>query len=121
MPWTQSDSLNQWIDQMAALCQPEQIHLCEGSDLEYDHIAAQMVRAGTLVPLNPKLRPHSFWCHSDPDDVARVEESTFICSLKKEDAGPTNNWAAPQAMKKKLLRLFQGSMQGRTMYIIPYC
>ena len=86
--WTQNSALNLWIDEMAALCRPAQIHLCDGTEAEYDRLAKEMVRAGTLVPLK---RPGSFWCHSHPDDVARVEESTFICSKQKEDAGPTNN------------------------------
>ena len=116
--WTQNSALNLWIDEMAALCRPAQIHLCDGTEAEYDRLAKEMVRAGTLVPLK---RPGSFWCHSHPDDVARVEESTFICSKQKEDAGPTNNWAEPKAMKKKLYARFDGCMEGRTMYIVPYC
>ena len=120
-PWTQNAPLNRWIDEMISLCHPAQIHLCTGSDAEYDSLAKEMVQAGTLVPLNPKKRPHSFWCHSHPDDVARVEENTFICSLKQQDAGPTNNWADPKEMKAKLHSLFEGCMEGRTMYIVPYC
>jgi phosphoenolpyruvate carboxykinase (GTP) len=97
------------------------VHLCDGSEEEYDSIASRMVKAGTLVPLDPNLRPHSFWCHSHPDDVARVEENTFICSKRKEDAGPTNNWKDPEEMKRHLLALFNGCTEGRTMYVIPYC
>lgn len=119
--WTRNQRLQSWIEEIARLCQPDKIHLCDGSEEEYDRIAAEMVRAGTLVSLNPKLRPHSFWCHSHPDDVARVEENTFICSKKKKDAGPTNNWMDPVEMKEKLLKLFQGCMKGRTLYVVPYC
>src|SRR5579872_3814668 len=90
--WTRHIRLIEWVEKIAALCQPERIHLCDGSKEEFDQIAAEMIRTGTLVPLDPRLRPGSFWCHSHPDDVARVEENTFICSKKKEDAGPTNNW-----------------------------
>ncbi len=107
-----------WIGEIAALCKPQSIHLCDGSDAEFNRIAAQMVSRGTLTPLK---RPGSFWCHSDPDDVARVEESTFICSTKKEDAGPTNNWRDPASMHQHLRELFKGCMEGRTMYVISYC
>lgn len=113
--------MKQWIDTIAALCRPARVHLCDGTDQEYDQIAAEMVRAGTLVALNEHLRPHSFWCHSHPDDVARVEENTFICSKRKEDAGPTNNWLDPSEMHRKLQTLFSGCMEGRTMYVVPYC
>ncbi|MGB7978065.1 MAG: phosphoenolpyruvate carboxykinase (GTP) [Chlamydiales bacterium] len=107
-----------WIGEMEALCRPRRVHFCDGSDEEYRDIAAEMVARGTLVPLR---RPDSFWCHSDPDDVARVEESTFICSQRKEDAGPTNNWLDPAAMHARLRTLFGGCMEGRTMYVVPYC
>lgn len=113
--------LRKWIDEIAALCRPEQVHICDGSDEEYDRIASEMVKAGTLVPLDSTKRPRSFWCHSHPDDVARVEENTFICSKKKEDAGPTNNWSDPIEMHERLKKLFHGSMEGRTMYVVPYC
>ncbi len=108
----------QWINDIAALCRPAHVHLCDGTDEEYNTIAAQMVAKGTLVPLK---RPGSFWCHSHPDDVARVEECTFICSKEKIDAGPTNNWQDPAVMHPRLNKLFAGCMEGRTMYVIPYC
>ncbi|MDE3047808.1 MAG: phosphoenolpyruvate carboxykinase, partial [Verrucomicrobiota bacterium] len=108
-----------WIDEIVALCKPSRVHLCDGSEEEYDRIAALMVKQHTLIPL--KKRPSSFWCHSDPDDVARVEECTFICSEQKIDAGPTNNWCAPREMHERLKTLFSGCMQGRTMYVVPYC
>ena len=117
--WTQNNVLIQWIEEQIALCLPSKVYLCDGSDEEFDKIAAQMVAQGTLIPL--KKRPHSFWCHSHPDDVARVEECTFICSSKKEDAGPTNHWQSPTEMKQRLHTLFKGCMQGRTMYVIPFC
>lgn len=119
--WTSHASLISWVEEMIALCQPKQVYLCEGGQEEFDRLAAERVAAGTLTPLNPQKRPHSFWCHSHPDDVARVEECTFICSKRKEDAGPTNNWADPEGMHQKLKRLFRGCMQGRTMYVVPYC
>ncbi|MBX7066746.1 MAG: phosphoenolpyruvate carboxykinase (GTP) [Parachlamydiales bacterium] len=108
-----------WIDEIAELCQPSRVHLCDGSDEEYNSIAASMVSHQTLIPL--KKRPGSFWCHSHPDDVARVEECTFICCKEKVDAGPTNNWCDPQEMHRRLKSLFAGCMRGRTMYVIPYC
>jgi len=107
-----------WIDETAALCRPARIHLCDGSDGEYRTIATEMIEKGVLVPLK---RPGSFWCHSHPDDVARVEENTFICSKRKESAGPTNNWVDPAEMHQRLRKLFSGCMEGRTMYVIPYC
>lgn len=119
--WTQNASLNRWIEEMAALCRPMQIHICDGSDQEFDQLSKQLAQAGKITPLNPSKRPNSFWCHSDPDDVARVEESTFICSLKKEDSGPTNHWVEPEEMHQRLKKLFAGSMEGRTMFVVPYC
>jgi phosphoenolpyruvate carboxykinase (GTP) len=109
--------LNQWIQEMVSLCKPERIHVCDGSDSEFAQISSEMIERGTLVKLK---RPGSFWCHSHPDDVARVEENTFICSKRKEDAGPTNNWKDPEEMRSILLKLFAGCMEGRTMYVIPY-
>jgi len=113
--------LKRWIDEVAALCRPERIHVCDGSEAEYDRISGEMVKAGVLVPLDAKKLPHSFWCHSHPDDVARVEENTFICTKEKEDAGPTNNWCDPEEMRRRLYGLFKGCMEGRTMYVVPYC
>ena len=113
--------LDRFVNQIATLCRPAQVYFCDGSDEEYDRIAQEMERAGTIVPLNSNKRPHSYWCHSHPDDVARVEESTFICSALKEDAGPTNNWEDPKIMHPHLQTLFKGCMEGRVMYVIPYC
>ena len=121
MPWTNNSALNRWIDEAVALCQPQRVHLCNGSDGEAVEIAAMMVQAGTLVSLNPNKRPGSFWCHSHPDDVARVEENTFICSEKEADAGPTNHWREPAEMRTYLKTLYKGCMRGRTMYVVPYC
>lgn len=114
-------ALDGWIREMAALCLPERVWVCDGSQREYDELAAGLVKEGKLVVLNESKRPRSFWCHSDPEDVARVEECTFICSRRKEDAGPTNHWAEPGEMKERLLKLFSGCMKGRVMYVIPYC
>jgi phosphoenolpyruvate carboxykinase (GTP) len=113
--------LNRWIEESVALCRPLKVHLCDGSDAEFHRIAQELVLKGTLTLLNPSKRPHSFWCHSDPDDVARVEENTFICSKDPKDAGPTNHWKEPAEMRALLKKLFSGCMEGRTMYIIPYC
>jgi phosphoenolpyruvate carboxykinase (GTP) len=111
--------LQAWVSEIAELCKPHRIHLCDGSDDEFHKIASLMVEEQKLILL--KKRPGSFWCHSDPDDVARVEECTFICSKNKIDAGPTNNWCDPTEMHARLKTLFSGCMQGRTMYVIPYC
>lgn len=108
-----------WIKEVAELTGPADIYICDGSPAEWAQITDELVSAGTLVRLTKK--PNSFWCASDPTDVARVEERTFICSLSESDAGPTNNWMAPAQMKSIMLDLYRGSMAGRTMYVIPFC
>lgn len=120
-PWLENSSLLEWILQTVSLCKPEKIHFCDGSFDEYDALCKELVQKGVFVPLDPQKRPGSYFCRSDPEDVARVEEATFICSKTKEEAGPTNNWKDPAEMKNILQTLFSGCMKGRTMYVVPFC
>lgn len=110
-----------WVEEVADLTKPSAIHFCDGSNEEYERLVDQLVEAGTVVRLNPELKPSSVYTRTDPDDVARVEDATFICSVDENDAGPTNNWMAPKQMKAILIKLYNGCMVGRTMYVIPFC
>ncbi len=118
---SQNEALFDWVAGKVALCRPDSVYWCNGSDEEYRFLAQKMVASGTLVPLSSELRPNSFLARSDVRDVARVEDRTFIASKRPVEAGPTNNWRAPRALKKELLELFEGCMEGRVMYVIPFC
>ena len=117
---TNNQSLHDWIKTIVKLTKPDRMHICDGSQEEYKQICNQMVETGTFIRLNEAKRPNSFLSRSDPRDVARMESRTFICSLNKADAGPTNNWVNPVEMKEKLMDLFDGCMRGRSMYVIPF-
>jgi len=119
-PYVKNAKARAWIEEVVALCKPDQIHWCDGSQSEYDRLSEQLVAQGTFIKLNESKRPNSYLSRSDPDDVARVEDRTFICSAKREDAGPTNNWMDPLEMKSTLKGLFDGAMSGRTLYVIPF-
>lgn len=110
-----------WVEEIADLTKPSAIHFCDGSDEEYDRLADVLVKAGTVIRLDESRQPGSLYARTDPDDVARVEDSTFICSVDENDAGPTNNWMDPKQMKATLMQLYNGCMAGRTMYVIPFC
>ena len=119
-PLSTNKHLLRWVEKMAELTEPAAIHWVNGSKEEYDELCAQMVKSGTFVKLNEKLWPGCYYARSDANDVARVEDRTFICSLSKDNAGPMNNWEDPFQMRKKLKELFRGSMRGRTMYVLPF-
>jgi len=118
---TNNQALLKWLDKMIEMCDPKEVRWCDGSDQEWEELCGLMISQGSMIELNQEKRPNSFLVRSDPRDVARVESRTFICSYGKGDAGATNNWEEPRKMRAKLKRLFKGAMEGRTMYIIPFC
>jgi len=117
---TSHAGIRSWVAEVAELTRPDRVHWVDGSDQEWTALTEALVESGTFVPLDPKIKPNSFWCATDPSDVARVEDRTFICSLDEGDAGPTNNWMDPDEMKAVMNDLYRGCMRGRTMYVIPF-
>jgi phosphoenolpyruvate carboxykinase (GTP) len=117
---TKNQKLIKWVNEWAEICQPDSVYWVDGSEEENNRLNDMMVASGAAVKLNDKKRPNSYYYQSDPSDVARVENRTYICTEKEEDAGPTNNWMAPKEMKEILLAKYKGCMKGRTMYVIPF-
>ena len=117
---TKNKKLLNWVAEVQKMCTPDRVVWCDGSKKEYDSLMAEMVACGMAIKLNEQKRPNSFAFNSDPSDVARVENRTYIASVKQEDAGPTNNWIDPVELKKTMTALYAGCMQGRTMYVIPF-
>ena len=117
---TKSLALSRWVEEVARLTQPDRIHWCDGSEEERQDLTRQAVDAGVLIPLNQSLRPGCYLHRSNPNDVARTEQLTFICTPTTEEAGPTNNWAPPEETYRKMRGWLEGSMRGRTMYVVPY-
>ena len=117
---TTNERLSAWVSDWASILQPQDVYWCDGTAEEYEQLAAGLVASGTFVKLDEAKRPNSYWAHSDPGDVARVEDRTFICSLDPDDAGPNNNWRDPLDMKAEMTTLFTGAMKGRTMYVVPF-
>ncbi|HUB30095.1 MAG TPA: hypothetical protein VL967_10370, partial [Terracidiphilus sp.] len=119
-PLTTNKHLIRWVEKMAELCRPDAIHWVDGSKKEYEAICQLLVEQGTFIRLDRKRWPNCFYARSVPGDVARVEDRTYICSFSRAAAGPTNNWEDPYVMRRRLKQLFRGSMQGRTMYVLPF-
>jgi phosphoenolpyruvate carboxykinase (GTP) len=117
---TTNQRLMDWVDEWVQVLEPSDVHWCDGTLEEYEQLCAGLVEGGTFTPLDEEKRPNSYWAHSDPGDVARVEDRTFICSATEAEAGPTNNWREPAEMRAELTALYRGAMRGRTMYVVPF-